>query len=142
MSSGYCVNVPKCELKHSICETCVCGLDKVSGDKLVSESQFFAWLLLVGTGIAATIVICCVRIFSKFTYSQANYVQLYRVILLDREGSQSSSRMLRRRYLMNSRKIMRRQLRNRIRKDFLNQRSFLRSTGTPCLLFHVLKTLT
>jgi hypothetical protein len=55
-------------------------MDKVVSDKLISESQFLAWALLVTTGITASVLMCCVRVFSKFTYSQSNYVELYRTV--------------------------------------------------------------
>ncbi|KAI6183949.1 hypothetical protein M3Y97_00543600 [Aphelenchoides bicaudatus] len=83
MAGNYCQNVPECltsPAKLGICEMCLCNLDKVIGDKLISESQFYAWTLLISTSIVASIVMCCVRVFSRFTYSQNNYVQLYRDI--------------------------------------------------------------
>ncbi|KAI6228247.1 hypothetical protein M3Y95_00602500 [Aphelenchoides besseyi] len=82
MAARFCSNIPNCtgSLNQSVCETCVCSLDKVNSDKLISESQFLAWLLLIFTGISACFVTCCVRSFDKYTYVQNNFVEMYREI--------------------------------------------------------------
>ncbi|KAI6242655.1 Calcium homeostasis modulator protein-like protein [Aphelenchoides fujianensis] len=83
MAARFCSNVSACagSVNMQVCEPCVCNMTKVDSDKLISESQFLAWVLLVGTGISACLVTCCVRIFDKYrTYTQDRYVEMYREI--------------------------------------------------------------
>ncbi|CAI5442277.1 unnamed protein product [Caenorhabditis angaria] len=60
------------------CPPCICSPSSTDTSYLEAQSQIYAWILLIFTGVAAFLVICCNRMCDKYTLVQRQYVETYK----------------------------------------------------------------